>query len=367
MTRKRIWSIVIEGEDMRILPVALLLTLAAAMPLAAQPNQADFTIDAQERKEAIEGSIARLKEAYVFPETALKMEKAVRERMAKGEYDHITSAKELATKLTDDFRAVSRDKHLGVFTDANGVPDQAGSDIRTPEEIERMRAGARRVNFGFEKVERLQGNVGYIDIRGFASPEVGAETGAAAMSFIANSDALIVDLRKNGGGEPAMIAFLTSYLFDAPTHLNDIYTEQTKSTQHYWTLPHVPGQKFGGKKPVYVLTSDYTFSGGEEFAYNLKNLQRATIIGETTGGGAHPVRPFKASRRFGIGVPFARAINPITRTNWEGAGVTPDIAMPADQAFDHAYKLALEALIEKAGDPRQKMQLENLLKEKSKP
>ncbi|HEX7705644.1 MAG TPA: S41 family peptidase, partial [Thermoanaerobaculia bacterium] len=247
-----------------------------------------------------------------------------------------------------------------------GVPEHAVNPTPTAEQRATMRANAARVNFGFEKVERLQGNVGYIDIRGFMSPEAGAETGTAAMNFIANSDALIVDLRKNGGGEPAMIAYLTSYLFDVPTHLNDIYTEQTKTTQNWWTLPHVPGPKFGGKKPIFVLTSNYTFSGGEEFAYNLKNLKRATIIGETTGGGAHPVRPFKVSNRFAVGVPFARAISPITKTNWEGTGVAPDIAMPADQAFDHAYKLAIETLIAKSDNPRQKGQLENLLREKSK-
>ena len=347
---------------------AVLLSAAVALPLAAQPNPADFTIDAAERKEAIEGTIARLNEAYVFPEVAAKMEKAVRERMAKGEYDRITSGKELATKLTDDFRAVSNDKHLRVFTDANGVPEGLGGEQKEPsaEQREKQRAMAARVNFGFEKVERLQGNVGYIDIRGFMQPDAAAETGAAAMSFIANSDALIVDLRKNGGGSPAMIAFLTSYLFDQPTHLNDIYTVRTNSTQHWWTSPHVPGAKFGGKKPMFVLTSNYTFSGGEEFAYNLKNLKRATILGETTGGGAHPVRSFKAGRRFAIGVPFSRAINPITKTNWEGTGVTPDIALPADDAFDRAYILALEAIAENADDPQQKEQLRKLIQEKSK-
>jgi hypothetical protein len=345
---------------------AALFLAATALPLAAQPNQADFTITPDERKEVIEGSIAKLKDAYVFPETARKMEAAVRERMAKGEYDRITSGKELASKLTDDFRAVSRDKHLTVMANANGVPDQSAGGEPTREQKEKMRASAALVNFGFERVERLQGNIGYIDIRGFTPAEVGGDTGAAAMNFVANTDALIVDLRKNGGGSPSMIAFLTSYLFDAPTHLNDIYTEQTKSTQHWWTLPHVPGAKFGGKKPVYVLTSNFTFSGGEEFAYNLKNLKRATIIGETTGGGAHPVRPMKISRRFAIGVPFARAISPITKTNWEGTGVAPDIALPADQALDHAYRLALEAVIAATEDGGRKTQLQKLLQEKTK-
>lgn len=342
-----------------------LFVAATTLPLAAQPSQADFTITPDERKEVIEGSIAKLNESYVFPETARRMEAAVRERMAKGEYDRITSAKEFANKLTDDFRAVSRDKHLRVNANANGFPDQKKPGAPSEQQAQ-MRASAARVNFGFEKVERLQGNIGYIDIRGFTPAEVGGETGAAAMSFVANTDALIIDLRKNGGGSPSMIAFLTSYLFDKPTHLNDIYTEQTKSTQNWWTLPHVPGAKFGGTKPVYVLTSNYTFSGGEEFAYNLKNLKRATVIGETTGGGAHPVKMMKVSNRFAIGVPFARAISPITKTNWEGTGVSPDIALPADQAFDRAYRMALESLIESAEDAGWKAQLQKVLQEKTK-
>jgi hypothetical protein len=339
-----------------------------AVPIAAQPApDADFTITAEERKEAIEGSIARLKEAYVFPKVAAEMEKAVRGRMAKGEYDGITSGKELAAKLTEDFRAVSHDRHLNVSARAEGLPDDFGVEKPpTPDEIARFRAFGSRINYGFEKVERLQGNVGYVDIRGFAPPEFGGETASAAMNFVANSDALIVDLRKNNGGEPAMIAYVSSYLFDQPTHLNDIYTEITKSTQQWWTLPFVPGPKFGGKKPVFVLTSSRTFSGGEEFANNIKVLKRGTIIGETTGGGAHPVQGYRASKRFAIGVPFARAVNPITGTNWEGTGVAPDIAMAADQAFDHAYKLALEGLLAKAENPRQKEQLQKLLQERGK-
>jgi hypothetical protein len=338
--------------------------LLVSTSLLAQPQPQEFSITAEERKEAIEKSIQALKTAYVFPTTAAEMEKAVRTKLARGEYDNITSGVALAKMLTSDFQGVSRDKHLNVFAAAEGMPDSFSAQSLSPQQLAEYRVQAARTNFGFEKVERLQGNVGYIDIRLFEPPEVGAETGAAAMNFIANSDALIIDLRKNGGGEPAMIAFLTSYLFDTPTHLNDLYTEETKSTQQWWTSPHVPGPKFGGTKPVFVLTSDYTFSGGEEFAFNLKNLKRATLLGETTGGGAHPVRGFAAGKRFGINVPFARAINPITKTNWEGTGVTPDIFLDEAKAFDQAYLLALEAIVKTTDNPRRKAQLENLLKQK---
>ncbi len=344
-----------------------LLALFATTPLFAQFGpEPDFTITAADRAQVIDNSIAKLNQYYVFPETAKKMEQAVRARAAKGEYDKITSARELADKLTADFREVSKDKHLGIRYSNNPIPDRPFNETPSPEQIEQQKAFAAKLNYGFEKVERLQGNIGLVDIRGFIPPEVGGETAAAAMTFVANTDALIVDLRFNGGGEPAMIAFLTSYLFDEPTHLNDIYEPYRNMTQQWWTAGFVPGRRFGGKKPVYVLTSNRTFSGGEEFAYNLKNLKRGTIIGETTGGGAHPVNGVKVSEHFEIGVPFARAISPITKTNWEGTGVTPDISVPADQAFDKAYVLALEQVVAATTDPQRRAGLQRVLDEKKK-
>jgi C-terminal processing protease CtpA/Prc len=185
------------------------------------------------------------------------------------------------------------------------------------------------------------------------------------MSFVANTDALIVDLRKNRGGEPAMVAYVLSYLFDQATHLNDMVHRLEGRTQQWWTRSDVPGQRYGGKKPVFVLTSSKTFSGGEEFAYDLKNLKRATIIGETTKGGAHDSRPVKVGDRFIMELPFARAVNPITQTNWEGTGVEPDLASPADQSLNLAYRLAIKEIISTTNNTRQKEQLESLL-EKAK-
>ncbi|MGZ5473429.1 MAG: S41 family peptidase [Thermoanaerobaculia bacterium] len=343
----------------------LLLTLTLALSAFTQPApEPDATVTAAERSQVIEGSIAALNRYYVFSDGAKKMEQAVRARAAKGEYDGITSARAFAEKLQADLQEVSKDKHLGVRYSSEPVADRVFNQAPSAEDFERERAFAEKLNYGFEKVERLQGNIGYVDIRGFVPPAIGGETAAAAMTFVAGTDALIVDLRRNGGGEPAMIAFVTSYLFDQPVHLNDIYQRYDQTTQQWWTTSYAPGRRFGGKKPVYVLTSSRTFSGGEEFAYNLKNLARATIIGETTGGGAHPVDVVKVGEHFLIGVPFARAINPITKTNWEGTGVAPDIAVPADQALDRAYVLALEKVIAATADPNRKAGLQRLLEEK---
>jgi C-terminal processing protease CtpA/Prc len=345
----------------------LATAILVALPLFAQFGpEPDFTITAAERKQVLDNAVAKLNQYYVFPETAKKMGEALKARVAKGEYDQITNARALADKLTSDLREVSKDKHLYVRYSNAPIAERPFNATLTGAALQQQASFAAKVNYGFEKVERMQGNIGYIDIRGFVLPEVGGETASAAMNFVANTDALIVDLRFNGGGEPAMIAYLSSYLFDTPTHLNDIYTRSTDSTQQWWTSPYVPGRRFGGTKPVFVLTSNHTFSGGEEFAYNIKNLKRGTVIGETTGGGAHPVDGAKLSEHFELGVPYARAISPITKTNWEGTGVAPEISVPADQALDKAYLLALEKVIAATEDPQRKAGLQRVLEEKRK-
>jgi C-terminal processing protease CtpA/Prc len=182
------------------------------------------------------------------------------------------------------------------------------------------------------------GNIGYLKFDQFWSPDICGEIASQAMSKLADVDALIVDLRDNGGGDPAMVALISSYLFDKPTHLNDVWTRRTNQTRESWTRD-VPGKKLGGAKPVYVLTSARTFSGAEDFSYNLKNLKRATIVGEQTGGGAHPTNGFRIDGHFAIRVPFARSINPISHTNWEGTGVTPDVRVPAADALETARRM----------------------------
>lgn len=296
-------------------------------------------LDAAARTRVIDRAAELLDDSYVFPDVAKKMAEAVRARAQRGEYDSVTSGEEFARLLTEHFREVSRDKHLRVRFSAAPVPAaQAGP---SPADRAGNRKRIESVNCGFEKAERLEGNIGYLKLNVFADPGVCRATAIAAMNFLAHSDAIVFDLRANGGGSPQMVAILSTYLFAERTHLNDLWTRKGNKTQQYWTLPSLPGKRLGGK-PVFVLTSNRTFSGAEEFSYNLKSLKRATIVGETTGGGAHPVRPQRIDDHFTIGVPFARAINPITKTNWEGVGVEPDVKVPAADALETALKLARE-------------------------
>jgi hypothetical protein len=317
-----------------------------AIPPGTSVSDLTFTIDAATRARVIDAAIAQLNDSYVFPDVAKKMGDAVRERQKRGEYDAITDGNAFAAKLTENFRDVSHDKHLRVDYSPAKIPDRPPDASPSPDEIAQYHKQMETMNCGFEKVEHLSGNIGYVKFDMFADPDVCGPTAVAAMNFLANVDAIIFDLRENGGGDPKMIALISTYLFDKPTHLNDLWERKDDSTHQYWTLPYVPGKRLDGK-PVYVLTSKQTFSGAEEFSYNLKNLKRATLVGETTGGGAHPVSGHRIDDHFMIGVPFARAINPISKTNWEGVGVEPDVKVPAADALTTAEKLALEKAIKK--------------------
>jgi hypothetical protein len=324
------------------LAVLCLLTLSVASVAFAQPEQPDLTIDAATRTQVIDGILKRLNDSYVFPDVAKKMEQSIRERVAKKEYDQITSAKQFALTLTKDLQAVSNDKHLRVRYSHQPIPERGPRREPTAEDREQRRLDLHWMNHGFSKVERLRGNIGYLEFFNFMDEELGADTVAAAMNFVNGTDALIIDMRGNGGGNPAMVALVCSYLFGPePVHLNDLYWREGNRTEEFWTRKDVAGKRYLNKD-VYVLTSKRTFSGAEEFTYNLKNLKRATIVGETTGGGAHPGGGFRISEHFGMFVPTGRAISPITKTNWEGTGVTPDVSVPADQALLVARLMALK-------------------------
>jgi retinol-binding protein 3 len=293
-------------------------------------------LDAAERQRVLDGVSSILKEWYVYPETAQKMSDAVRDHQKRGDYDAITDGDVLAGLLTRQLQDISHDKHLSVFSSPYKLPPD---EQPSPEQKGTERKELEQSNCGFVKVEILPRNIGYLKFDFFADPEVCGPTAISAMNFVSHVDAIIFDLRDNGGGDPEMIALISTYLFDKPTHLNDLYNRKEDSTTQHWTLPYVPGNRLADK-PAFVLTSAATFSGAEEFSYNLKNLKRATLVGETTGGGAHPVRMERIDEHFMVEVPFERAINPISKTNWEGTGVVPDVPAKASEALAIAEKLA---------------------------
>jgi hypothetical protein len=311
-------------------------------------------IDDRLRAEIIDATLDRLRRHYILPDVAQEVAAAVRGRADAGAYAAIVEAEALCAALTADLRELSRDKHVGLLFDPVPRPVRDGGEPDPAEWAERHEA-SRLDNYGFYRVERLAGNVSYLDLRRFAPPSVGGETAVAAMALLAHSSALIVDLRRNGGGHPGMVALLSSYLFDnsnpvADTvHLNTFHWRDGREQQS-WTLPYVPGRRLG-EVPVWVLTSDRTFSGGEEFAYNLQTRRRATVVGETTAGGAHPGMPHRITPHIAVLVPSGRPVSPVTSGNWEGIGVRPDIAVPAAEALARAHAAALRAVLSRLGEP----------------
>ncbi len=329
--------------------ILLLLAFRFTHPAQVQPQK----LGAEEKKAVVEAAATVLQKQYVFPDTAQKMASLIRRNLKTGKYAVIDDPRAFAARLTEDLRSISRDRHLGV----RFAPERI-LEIRTPDPAKKKAAeefqkkASRMENYGFQEVRLLEGNVGYLRFNHFDAAPESFPVAVGAMAFLANCDALIVDLRRNGGGNPEMIQLLSSYFFSGePRHLNSFYYRLDEKTEQYWTLPYVPGTKLA-ETDLYVLTSGFTFSGAEEFTYNLKNMKRATIVGETTGGGAHPVRMEILNDHFAIAVPFARAVNPISKTNWEGTGIEPDVKVPAGQALDKAHLLALEKLAAGEKDER---------------
>ena len=318
-------------------------------PRISVPDDGSLAAEQLSGREIVAKAMELLRANYVFPDQAERAATAIGARLEAGEYDHLDEIT-LTERLTRDLQEITGDRHLGVRLGGGpGPPRERVPEPEEPRDHEArrlaMRQRGRLDNFGIRRVERLDGNVGYLDVRRVAMPANAGPAITAAMELVAGTYALLLDLRHNHGGSPEGVVVWCSYLLDErPTHLNDIFHADTGETRQFWGLPYVPGTRYL-ERPVYVLTSGHTFSGGEDFAYTLQALGRAQVIGETTGGGAHPTRPFPISAAVHIGIPFARSINPVTGTNWQGTGVVPDVAVPEAEAYDVAYAKALEHVL----------------------
>jgi len=329
------------------------------VPRITMPDDGSLAAEQMSGREIVTTAMSLLRANYVFPEVADQAATAVEARLAAGEYDNLDEVT-LTELVTSHLQEVTGDKHLALRLRGGPGPGPGGPGPGGPgpraggpaleargHEARRlaMRQMGRLDNFGIRRVERLDGNVGYLDVRRVPVPANAGPAITAAMELVAGTYALIIDLRRNGGGSPEGVVLWCSYLLEEqPTHLNDIFHADTGETRQFWALPYVPGTRYVDR-PVYVLTSSHTFSGGEDFCYTLQALGRAELIGETTGGGAHPTRGFPISRSVHIGIPFARSINPVTGTNWQGTGVVPDVAVPEAQADDVAYAKALRYVL----------------------
>ena len=311
----------------------------------------DVKIDKAEKKAVIDKVCENLEREYIFPEITNKYVKMLKNNLRSGKYDSIKQPLDFATATTKDLMAIHKDDHLSIRYNPEWIKNKRGIDKFDKKALLRKQRMDRIANYGFEEVKIFTGNIGYLKLNGF-SYEIGAfDSAIAAMAFLAHTDALIIDLRTNGGGSPEMVQFLCSYFIGNPRkHLNTFfYKDKDRSTQ-YWTYTYLPGKRLD-KIDLYILTSQNTFSAAEEFSYNLKHMKRATIVGEQTGGGAHDNKFVILTDQFMMSLPFARAFNRITKTNWEGVGVEPDVKVSSDKALDTAKMLAVKKLFEKEEDP----------------
>ncbi|WLI89343.1 S41 family peptidase [Massilia sp. R2A-15] len=305
-------------------------------------------IDRAVRAQAIDALVAEVHAHYVFPDKAEPIETLLRQRQRNGDYDAITSGEQLAKVLTDDMASVAHDLHIRVEFSADVLPaefrppaarpaaDQGPFFMRWIDSLGRSMAA-----FGVGKTERLPSNIGYLELKGFFPPHLVGDKYAAAMDKLADTGALIIDLRRNGGGSPHSVALLASYFVDQRTRLNDIWSRDTGESTQFWTQDSLAGKRYGGQKKVAILVGPGTRSAGEDFAYTMQAMKRATVIGARTWGGAHPTAPFRLGDHFVGLIPNARSISPITHGNWEGAGVIPDIAVAPADAMAVAQDLLL--------------------------
>lgn len=322
--------------------ILLLLFYLVALKVSAQQT-ASPKLTAAERSQVIDTLVVKLHELYPFPDTTKKMVEAIRRHQRQHDFDTVTNRAAFARLLTADLQAVSKDGHLGV--EASATPIGEENPAAPPDSVvNAFKANWARFNFLFKKTEFLEGNIGLLQLDCFFPAEWIKDLAAASMTFLANANAMIIDLRTNHGFAPDGVLLMESYFLKDPVHLSDGFNHGVLTQS--WTMPVVPGPKLADMD-LYILVSKNTFSAPESFAYELQALGRAKVVGEVTGGGAHGTRPYKIGNWFTADIPSGYGYNVITRTDWEGKGVQPDVKVPADQALLTAQIMAIRAIIKR--------------------
>jgi C-terminal processing protease CtpA/Prc len=308
--------------------------------MAYPQNNKKIYMDKKEHKNIVHRIAQLLNEKYVFPEIGKLCGERVKSKLKAGDYSRITDAKEFAEVLTKDVQQFSKDKHNRVrVIEVNEVIKEADDPLREPFRLLKL---MQNEHFGFQRLDWIEGNIGYLDSRRFTPLSVTKNMAIGAMHFLSNTAAVIIDLRENPGGMPDMIQFLSNYFFEHPTQLTGLYVREDDFIIETWTSEKIEGKRMTDV-PLFLLTSSKSFSAAEAFAYDMKVRGRATIIGDTTRGGAHNVDLFKIDDQFEMYLSTGRAINPVTGANWEGVGVIPDIVVPAEMALDTAIVYAKKA------------------------
>lgn len=330
-------------------PLIILFALTI-QPLFSQEN----TLSDVYKKETIEKLSLLIQEFYVYPDVAKKTSQHLYKQYEAGHFDQCKNNETFATVLTASVQSVNKDKHMKIMSNAPFIASDNSLESKSAHRMGQIN-NYRSISHGFKELKMLEGNVAYLDLRMFAPMDRAKEMVDAYMKLLSLSDAVIIDLTHNGGGDPSMVQYLCSYFFDKKLHLNSLYYREGDRTQEYWTLEEVGGKKMN-EIPLFIMIGEETFSGAEEFAYNMQTQKRATLIGQTSAGGANPGGTRGINEHLSVFIPTGRAINPITMTNWEGLGVQPEIQTKTEETLEQAYILA-----QKAADLLRKNKLERYI------
>ena len=297
-------------------------------------------VEPQDKIKIMKEISSLFKDRYVYPDLGRKYAKDILSMIQSDRYNAISDVKEFAEKVTIDLQKLTHDKHVTFrLVESSNLGEEKRGSLHHPVRLSRL---IQKENLGFSRFDWIEGNIGYLDIRRFNPPSIAKDMVIAAMNFVSGAGAIIIDLRENQGGSTDGLPFLSSYFFEYPTQLNSDYFREYDITKESWTVKEIVGKRLTDI-PLFILTSDKTFSAAESFAYDMKVRSRAVIIGDSTKGGAHSVDLFKIEDRFEIYISTARSFSPITGSNWEGTGVIPDLLVPAETALDTAIVLAKEA------------------------
>lgn len=309
-------------------------------------SQGTVKLTSAVRNEVVNAISKRLNDHYVYADTAAKMSAYITQKLKEGKYNSITGPVVFAEQLLADLRSVYADGHLLIRYDSR--PENLAVMISGQNNNEDPNRAIKEANFGFQKVEVLPGNIGYISMLSFRSdPVYGMETMKSSLRFVQYTNAIIIDLRSNGGGSQETATMLMGFFFDKKILVERFYNRYTKESTEYWTKPDSSFRDFW-TKPIYILTSHKSFSAAEMFTYDMKTLKRATIVGETTGGGAHGQFEADVTNGFMMQVPYWTSINPVTKTNWEKVGVEPDLKTSENDALEAAETEIFKVQMQKA-------------------
>lgn len=329
----------ITGDEFRLSALVIALTILT-LSSTASGQQGRAAVTAAERTSVIDSIAVLLEKRFVLVERAVAFADSLRALQASGAYDGLSNPAGFAEAVTADLRAITGDPHcLMRAIESSDIGEEAHSALHHPVRYFRL---GQREHLGFTKLEWLEGHIGYLDLRRFYPISESRAMVDGAMRFLAGADAVIIDVRENGGGAGESLGYWARYFLPPSTQLTSYYARESEFLTEFWTVREVGGPLLQ-HVPLFLLTGARTFSAAEMFAYDLRIHGRATLVGGVTGGGGSSVDLYLLGDRFEIYLSTERAINPLTGASWEGVGVVPDVLVPTESALDTALVLARAA------------------------